>query len=95
MTGSQTRTVETLDSLNNLVHPSFSRRRLRMPYSNKQQIAARIAEHEPGKLFARNKGMAMMSGEELHKMATEKIKPKKGGKMQHIGKMVRKPRGRD
>lgn len=66
-----------------------------MPYSKKQQVAARIAEHEPDKLMARNRGMLMMSKDEMHKIATEKIKPKKGRKMQHIGKMVRKPRGRD
>lgn len=64
-----------------------------MPYSKKQQIAARIAKHAPDTLHAENRGMLTMSPGELHKMATEKIKPKKG--RQHIGKMVRKPRGRD
>ena len=64
-----------------------------MPYSKKQRVVARIAEHAPEKLHAANRGMLAMSQPELHKMATGKIKPKKG--RQHIGKMVRKPRGRD
>lgn len=45
-----------------------------MPYSKDQQTAARIALHAPEKLHAKNKGFLKMSKEELHKMATEKIK---------------------
>jgi hypothetical protein len=48
-----------------------------MPYTEEQQIAARIAEHHPGKLFKRNRGFLAMDKEELHKMATGKLKKKK------------------
>jgi len=64
-----------------------------MPYSKKQQTVARMAEHTPEKLHPMNRGMFSMSKPELHKMATRKIKPKKG--RQHIGRMVRKPRGKE
>ena len=45
-----------------------------MPYSKKQQIAARIAEHEPEKLFKRNKGLLGMTKAQKHDFATGKIK---------------------
>lgn len=48
-----------------------------MPYSEKQKTAARIAKHDPGKLFQRNRNLLAMSKEELHKMATGPIKNKK------------------
>ena len=54
-----------------------------MPNKSKAQaIAMRIAEHAPEKLYAKNKGMAKMSHEELHKFASTKTKglPYKKGK---------------
>ena len=47
--------------------------------SRAQRIVAAIAEHEPEKLYARNKGMAKMSHEDLHDYAgtSEKGLPKK------------------
>lgn len=44
-----------------------------MPYSEKQRIAAAIAEHQPGKLYKRNRGMLAMSREELHDFASEPV----------------------
>jgi len=38
--------------------------------SKKQRRAMAIAEHAPEKLYARNKGMAMMGKKELHMMAS-------------------------
>jgi len=38
--------------------------------SKNQAIAARIAEHNPSKLYARNRGMLGMSRGELHKVAS-------------------------
>jgi len=43
--------------------------------SQKQAIAMRIAEHEPEKLYERNKGMADMSHKQLHEFAST---PNKG-----------------
>jgi len=43
--------------------------------SKAQRVAAAIAEHEPEKLYARNKGMATMGKKELHMMAST---PEKG-----------------
>ncbi len=59
-----------------------------MPYSKNQVIAARIAEHAPEKLHARNRGMLSMSREEMHKLASASTKglPKK---VKHIGKHAR------
>jgi hypothetical protein len=37
--------------------------------SQKQQIAMAIAEHDPGKLHAENKGMLNMSHQQLHDFA--------------------------
>lgn len=37
--------------------------------SQKQQVAMAIAEHDPGKLYARNQGMLDMSHEQLHDFA--------------------------
>lgn len=44
-----------------------------MPYSKKQQIVARIAEHNPSKLFAKNRGFLKMTHEQLHDFATHPI----------------------
>ena len=44
-----------------------------MPARSKaQQQAAAIAEHEPGKLYERNKGLLKMDKEELHKFSSTK-----------------------
>lgn len=40
--------------------------------SRSQRIAAAIAEHEPEKLFARNKGLLSMGKGDLKKFATTK-----------------------
>jgi len=47
--------------------------------SRKQRTVMAIAEHHPEKLYARNKGLANMSKEQLHDFATtsEKGLPKK------------------
>lgn len=39
--------------------------------SEKQRVAMAIAEHEPHKLFARNRGMLSMSKEQLHDFASK------------------------
>ena len=42
-----------------------------MPAESKaQRIAMSIAEHEPEKLYARNKGLAEMSHKQLHEFAS-------------------------
>ena len=43
--------------------------------SKKQQIAMSIAEHEPDKLYARNRAMLGMSHQQLHDFAST---PRKG-----------------
>lgn len=49
-----------------------------MPFSKKQQIVARIAEHNPSALKPENRGMLSMDHAELHKFATGPIeKPSK------------------
>jgi hypothetical protein len=40
--------------------------------SKKQRIAMAIAEHEPEKLYKRNKGMLKMSHEQQHDFASTK-----------------------
>jgi len=46
-----------------------------MPATSKSQaIAASIAEHQPGKLYARNKAMLGMTRGELHTFASTKRK---------------------
>lgn len=42
--------------------------------SKKQRRAMAIAEHEPSKLYARNKGLASMSHKQLHDFAKTKEK---------------------
>jgi len=53
-----------------------------MPYSKKQRTAAAIAEHDPGKLYKRNRGFLKASKEQLHDIASGPIikahKHKKG-----------------
>jgi hypothetical protein len=43
--------------------------------SRAQQEAMAIAEHEPGKLYARNKGLLQMSHSQLHDFAATPRKP--------------------
>ena len=47
--------------------------------SKTQRVAMAIAEHEPGKLYTRNKGLKKMSKSQLHDYAStpEKGLPKK------------------
>ena len=51
--------------------------------SKAQQTAMQIAEHTPGKLYSRNRGLLKMSHQQLHDFATgsEKGKPERKGKM--------------
>lgn len=42
--------------------------------SKAQQIAMAIAEHEPSKLYSRNKGLLKMSHSQLHDFAATKRK---------------------
>ena len=52
-----------------------------MPAKSKaQQIAMAIAEHDPSKLYARNKGMANMTHQQLHDFASGSMK----GKPAHV-----------
>lgn len=50
--------------------------------SQDQQVAMAIAEHDPSKLYARNKGLLKMSHSQLHDFAATPRKglPKKKGK---------------
>ncbi len=50
--------------------------------SKAQQTAMAIAEHEPGKLYDRNKGLLQMSHSQLHDFAATPRKglPQKKGK---------------
>ena len=55
--------------------------------SKKQRIAMAIAEHEPSKLYSRNKAMTKMSHKQLHEFASTKdsnlseaLKKRKGKK---------------
>jgi DNA-binding FadR family transcriptional regulator len=58
--------------------------------SQKQQIAMAIAEHEPEKLHAANKGLLEMSHEQLHDFATT---PRKGLPSYAHARKVRKESG--
>jgi len=51
--------------------------------SQKQQEAMAIAEHDPGKLYKKNKGLLGMSHQQLHDFAATKHSdlPVKAGKM--------------
>jgi hypothetical protein len=60
-----------------------------MPYSEKQRVAAAIAEHEPGKLFDRNKGMLKMSHGEMHDLASGPVKKPKRVKSALVDRMMR------
>ncbi len=59
--------------------------------SRAEQQATAIAEHNPSKLYARNKGLLKMSHQQLHDFASTKSKglPKHAAKMKtSIGKMM-------
>jgi hypothetical protein len=51
--------------------------------SKAQQTAMQIAEHTPGKLYSRNRGMLKLSKNQLHAFASgsEKGKPERKGKL--------------
>ena len=59
--------------------------------SKAQQIAMAIAEHEPSKLYARNKGMLKMSHSQLHDFAATKRKklPMRKEKMVPLSSLMR------
>lgn len=48
-----------------------------MPYSEKQRVAAAIAKHNPGKLYARNRGFLKMTEAQLSDYSSGPVKPKK------------------
>ena len=55
-----------------------------MPAQSKaQQEAMAIAEHEPGRLYKKNRGLLKMSGEQLHDFAATKREdlPERKGKL--------------
>lgn len=59
-----------------------------MPAKSKaQRIVMAIAEHDPDKLYARNKGLTKMSHKQLHEFADtpEKNLPKKVHKLRKRG----------
>ena len=51
--------------------------------SKAQQTAMQIAEHAPGKLYKRNRGLLKMSHSQLHdfSVGSEKGKPERKGKL--------------
>lgn len=51
--------------------------------SKAQQTAMQIAEHAPGKLYPRNRGLLKMSHSQLHdfSVGSEKGKPERKGKL--------------
>jgi len=61
-----------------------------MPAKSKaQQIAMAIAEHNPSKLYARNKGLTKMSHKQLHDFAATKRKGLPARKMKLSALMKR------
>ena len=56
--------------------------------SKAQQRAMAIAEHEPGKLYGKNKGLLKMSHSQLHDFASTPTK----GLRQHVDKTVSRGR---
>lgn len=51
--------------------------------SKAQQAAMAIAEHEPEKLYARNKGLKKMTHQQLHEFASTSTKHLPSYKMAH------------
>ena len=62
--------------------------------SQKQQRAMAIAEHEPGKLYAKNKGLLGMSHQQLHDFASTPRTglPKKVGGLKAAAKKAKEGR---
>ena len=60
--------------------------------SRAQRIAMAIAEHHPGKLYGRNKGMLSMSKEDLHDFAStsEKGLPKRKKQAEKLAELKKK-----
>jgi hypothetical protein len=57
--------------------------------SEKMRVAAAIAEHEPGKLYKRNRGFLKMTHGQLHDFA---VKPKR--KRKWLKGFLRRKRGK-
>ncbi len=49
------------------------------PYTEKQKVVARIAKHDPGRLFKRNRGFLHMTEDQLTEMEHAPTKKKSGG----------------
>jgi hypothetical protein len=64
--------------------------------SKAQQQVMAIAEHEPGKLYKRNRGLLKMDKYELHKYSSTSIKglPKKSNWVSRLKKKVKKYLGK-
>ena len=62
--------------------PSVSKAQKRLS-SGLRQTAMQIAEHAPGKLYSRNRGLLKMSHSQLHdfSVGSEKGKPERKGKL--------------
>ena len=58
--------------------------------SQAQQTAMAIAEHAPGKLYKRNRGLLKMSGKQLHDFASTPRKGLKRAKKVNIGDLMEK-----
>jgi hypothetical protein len=66
--------MQRLTSFDSVLKDSY-RKGAKMPATSKAQaIAMSIAEHEPSKLFARNRGLTKMSHSQLHDFASTKRK---------------------
>jgi len=64
-----------------------------MPSTSKaQQQAMAIAEHEPSKLYAKNRGLLKMTKSQLHDFAATKRKglPERKGKTVSMSRTLRK-----
>ena len=65
-----------------------------MPSKSKaQQEAMAIAEHDPGKLYKRNRGLLGMNHEQLHDYAatpTKDLPEKKEGALRRLARSMRK-----
>jgi hypothetical protein len=62
--------------------------------SKAQQEATAIAEHSPGKLYKRNRGLLGMSHDQLHDFAATKtsgLPQKKTGVLRRLAGQMRKP----
>lgn len=78
--------MQSLPTFGPVLKDSY-RKGAKMPAtSKKQQIAMAIAEHEPSKLFARNKGLTKMSHSQLHDFAST---PRKGLPENKVKKSMR------